>query len=211
MNFITKSMMYLVWLAVFIAVILVVWFFLIRKEALPEPVAPAATSPEADMVTTQPLTNGNKLITNSTAKYEAIVPASWYLEKKEGSGVTFYPNYDPAKKAAPTCKIEVSLLENSDNADFDDWLTSHLHEDPTADVTELSRVPSTVSGHPVITWSGMLNGVSSTLGYISREDGSIYEIAPSVIQSVGSLPDAAIEGTCSSAFQSLMTGFRIMP
>jgi hypothetical protein len=111
--------------------------------------------------------------------------------------------------------MEISALQNPGNADLDDWLTDYLHADPTADVVESSRMPSTVSGHPAVTWVGALNGVSTTLAYVSREDGLLYEIAPSVIQNVaaasGIVAGASSVAQCSAAFQSLMSSFRILP
>lgn len=208
-----KSMMlHLVWFIVLVAVALAVWFGFARR--VPPTSEPSVLMPPAsDTITTQALTHGNELVTNVTARYEAIVPATWYLEKKDGSGITLYPDYDPAKKILPACKMEISVLQNPTNADLDDWLTDYLHADPTADVVESSRMPSTVSGHPAVTWTGSLNGISTTLAYVSREDGSLYEIAPSAIENVASqdIPQNSGAAQCSAAFQSLMSSFRILP
>jgi hypothetical protein len=214
MKTITKNTMsYLVWFVVLVVAGVAVWFsFFGRISTKPE--SPVLTPPAPDTVTTQALTHGNQLIIDITAHYEAIVPMTWYLEKRAGSGITLYPDYDPAKQATPTCKMEISVLQNAKNADLDDWLTDYLRADPTADVVESSRMPSTVSGHPAITWIGLQNGVSTTLAYISREDGSLYEVAPSVIENNAvsdAMPTASNQTLCSAAFQSLMSSFRILP
>ncbi len=209
-NFNKSMMFHLVWFLVLIAAVMAIWLFFFWKTS-PISGLSALTPLASDTMTVQALTNGNELITNATAHYEVIVPTVWYLEKKAGSGIALYPNYDPAKQVAPACKIEVSYLQNAANIDLDDWLTGHLREDPTADVAESSRMPSTVSGHPAITWTGTVNGVYATLAYISREDGSLYEIAPSVIENGGVGAGASAASRCSTAFQSLMSSFRIMP
>jgi hypothetical protein len=203
----------LIWVVVLVIAIAAVWFlFFSKMSAKPSPLV---VTPSSDAITTQSLTHGNVLIANATARYGLIVPTTWYLEKKAGGGITLYPDYDPAKKIPPACKMEISALQNPGNADLDDWLTDYLHADPTADVVESSRMPSTVSGHPAVTWVGALNGVSTTLAYVSREDGLLYEIAPSVIQNVaaasGIVAGASSVAQCSAAFQSLMSSFRILP
>lgn len=198
-------------LAMIVLAVFVLWILSLKKPS-GVPVTPAALPPTADTVHAQALTNGNTLITNLTAHYELIIPATWYMEKQTGSGITLYPDYDPNKKLQPTCKLAISLLQNQQSADLDNWLTEYLHADPTADVVESTREPSTISGHPAITWIGTLNGVSTTLAYISREDGSLYEIAPSLIEGSGNpASNISLDAQCPRAFQSLLSSFRIMP
>jgi len=152
--------------------------------------------PQPDTVVTSTLPNEMVYADNKTAGYAIAIPKNWYLERSAGSGVTVYPKAD--------CKIEISKLANPDQKNLADWLTKYLHADPTADVSEISRATTTVGGAPAIIWIGALNGVSSTLAYVAA-DGSVIEIAPSIIAASGSAPSNI---DCGSAFQTILHNFQ---
>jgi hypothetical protein len=209
-----KTMVYLAWLVVLIAAILAAWFSIFRETFAVKTVPPPAALQSTDVITTQLLRNGNTLVGNATSHYEAIIPSVWYIEKKEGGGLAIYPGYDPMKKTPPHCKVEISSLQSSYGVDADDWLTDYLHKDPTVDIVESQRMPSTISGNPAITWTGTLNGVSTTLAYIFREDGGVYEIAPSTVETDTSLNgngSSVSSEDCQDAFEALVSSFRILP
>jgi hypothetical protein len=223
-NFLQKTeimnkniMLYIAGFIIALIIICVAIYFLSsRKERMRPAIGPIPESsmPMSDVITIHQLTQGNVLVTHSTARYEMVMPLAWYLEKKSGGGVAVYPGYELRSKTPPLCKLEISFLENPSRADLNDWLTDYLHQDPTGEVAESSRVSSTISGHYAITWTGVWNGVLGTFIYISRGDGSLYEIAPSTIEGDFSLnspqPTSAVE-LCSSALNLLLSSFHILP
>jgi hypothetical protein len=163
-------------------------------------------APRPDAIETSAASNTTMLIANKTAGYTLTVPQNWYLEKSSGSGVVVYPDYDAAGKMPPDCKIEISTLPDPDSKGLADWLTAYLHEDPTADVTEVSRTTGTVSGVPMIVWRGALNGVSSTLAYVATGT-KVYEIAPSrIAPDTGGTADA----DCANVLQTLLANFQFI-
>jgi hypothetical protein len=162
--------------------------------------------PRPDAIVTSTASENNVSIENKTAGYAIVVPRKWYLENSAGSGVSVYPDYDAANKTPPDCKVEISVLSNSAHEDFADWLAAHLRSDPMADVLEISRITTTVSGVPAIIWSGVTNNVSSTLAYIAA-GAEVYEIAPSVItEKNGPIGDAR----CADALRTILNNFHFI-
>jgi hypothetical protein len=149
--------------------------------------------------------DGDEVVSDVTAGYYFSMPSNWYVEKSAGAGLAVYPDYDPKSGAVPDCKIEISVFgadisaanassggANSGLLNLNDWITSYLHADPTADVAEISRTPvelgeaggvangdadaGVVGGtgatggvagatSSAIEWFGTLNGVATTLVY----------------------------------------------
>jgi hypothetical protein len=148
------------------------------------------------------LPSGNRLVNDKTSGYSFILPGSWYFEKKEGSGIALYPDYDPKGSVAPKCKIEISVFKNIAATDMNDWVTSHIHEDPTVAVAETLREALSVSGATfAFEWKGTIDGIATAVAYISAE-GNIYEIAPSVLD----MRKADSNTVCDAGLQSFLSG-----
>lgn len=162
-------------------------------------------APRPDVIATSSAPGEMVLMRNKTAGYAMVIPRTWYLEKSEGSGVGVYPDYDAAGKIPPDCKIEISTLSNQSRASLADWLAAYFHADPTADVREISRATMTVSGAPAVVWTGLLDGISSTLAYVATGT-KVYEIAPSWIS--GS-PHGAADPGCEHALGIIMKTFSL--
>lgn len=160
-------------------------------------------APQPDKIATSTASDDTLLIKNETAGYAITVPRNWYLEKGSGSGMTVYPDYDAAHKTPPYCKIEISALLNSSRAELPDWLAAYFHRDPTADILEISRTTTTISGVMAIVWHGVLNGVSSTLAYVATGT-AVYEIAPSTIMETNG---AAVSANCMDNFENVVRNF----
>ena len=155
---------------------------------------------------------GDVVVQDATADYHVSIPSNWYAEKNADSGLTIYPDYNPKTDAAPSCKIEISRFSVPKNTDLAAWLNGYLHADPTQSVTELSRAPIAVDGVTGIAWSGVMNGVTSTLIYAKTSevggagvvvDDNIFEIAESPLSEAGSADD----GDCNLALQALVANF----
>lgn len=162
-------------------------------------------APRPDVIATSTAPNKTVFIENKTAGYTITVPWNWYLEKSAGSGMIVYPNYDATSKTPPDCKIEISALSNPGREVLADWLTAYFHEDPTADVSKISRTATTIGGASAIVWSGMLNSVFSTLAYVATST-MVYEIAPSAIAASGD--GAPIGADCESALRTVFNNFQ---
>jgi hypothetical protein len=142
--------------------------------------------------------SSDRIVLNSAAHYRVAVPLGWYVEKSGANGIILYPDYDPHVGIEPSCKIEISLLQNPSKLAFGAWLSAYLRQDPTVDIVEASQSLSRVSGRDAIVWDGILNGVSTTLTYVLG-DGGIYEFAPSKI----------LNGDCRDALQLTLKNFTI--
>jgi hypothetical protein len=168
----------------------------------------------------------DEVVTDQTDGYSFTMPTDWYLEPNAGAGVTVYPDYDPTSGDEAACKIEISELATggtdaaggsgavTDESSLNAWITSYLHADPTADISEYSRTDITIgagdSTTTAIEWQGALNGVSTTLVYAvapaSDGNGSsganILEFAPSTL--------VAEDGDdCTIELQALLANFTL--
>ena len=155
--------------------------------------------------------NDDQVVQNASDGYSFAMPASWYLEKNDGSGTTVYPDYDPAGGVAPECKMEISSFPAATApgaggraADLNNWLTDHLHADPTVDVLEISRTNVKLGTSSALEWRGSLNGVTTTLVY-AFANGKILEIAPSSLDPASDL-DA---DDCDLMLQAFMANLRL--
>jgi hypothetical protein len=157
----------------------------------------------------------DEVVTDQTAGYSFTMPTNWYLEPNAGAGVTVYPNYDPNKAGGDeaACKIEISEIAgdgSNGNSNLNSWITTYLHADPTADVSENSRTNITIGVEgdttTAIEWQGALNGVSTTLVYTPAPDGSdVLEFAPSTLAE-----DNAVGGDdCSIELQALLANLKL--
>jgi len=156
----------------------------------------------ADDVVSTTLSNGNHLINDRTGGYSFILPISWFFEKKDGSGIAVYPDYDPRKNVTPKCKIEISVFKNIAASKMDSWVTSHIHEDPTVAVNETFRNMFSVPGATsAFNWNGTMDGIATTIAYLSA-NGNIYEIAPSVLD----IKKADGNDMCNAGFKSFLSG-----
>src|SRR5271154_5516644 len=63
-----------------------------ENEAVIANLAPAP--PKPDDIAVQDMPDGGQLVDDKTSDYSFALPASWYLERGAGAGVTIYPNYD---------------------------------------------------------------------------------------------------------------------
>lgn len=161
--------------------------------------------PRPDTIATSSAGQGNILIKNGSAGYSITVPETWYLEHGAGSGMTIYPDYDAALSAVSAdCKIEIAVVADSAGADLSLWLTGYLHRDPTADIEEISRTAISVADAPAILWTGVLNGVLTTLAYVAS-GGRTYEIAPSIIAGAGS--SSSLHGLCVDNLPVVLQNF----
>lgn len=133
-----------------------------------------------------------EIIRSESGEYSFRLPSGWYLERNDASGVTVYPDYDPR---ALRCKIEVSALDGG-VSDLDAWITSRLAADPTGDNVEFSRIPKHVGGRPAIEWRGAMNGVTTTLDYVSAGQ-KVFEIAPSALGET----DTVDNDSCAGALE----------
>jgi hypothetical protein len=165
-----------------------------------------SSSLHSDNIVTSTLSQSAYLVTNKTAAYQFTLSRGWYLEEGAGSGITVYPDYDPAGTTAPSCKIEISALPNPGNVVLTDWLTAHFQEDPTVDIEQRSVTAMDVPGHSAILWSGLENGASTTLAYIAGSH-VVYEIAPSLIEKSGLVAAGAVDD-CVDDLQSLIGTFK---
>ena len=171
-----------------------------------------------------PISDGDKVVADATAKYYFMVPSNWYVESGAGSGagvvasgsdLAIYPDYDPRNGATPECKIEISVLAAKaglGSGGLNAWVTQNLHADLTADVAEISRTPLMVGSNPTssaLTWHGGLNGVTTTLIYAELPGGganggeNILEAALSTLSGAGDT-----SGDCDLAFQALVANLR---
>lgn len=162
-----------------------------------------------DAVSISQLPDGdNETVKNNTGGYSFTMPTNWYLENNTGEGVTVYPDYDPKSGDAPTCKIEVSSFGSaaigSSAGSLNDWITRHLHADPTADISESSRTDLNVGGSSAIEWQGSLNGVTTTLVYVSTPTGDLLEFAPSTLAT----PDDPDADDCGLALQAMLSNIQ---
>ena len=162
--------------------------------------------PKPDAIATSSAVNGNILIRNETAGYRVTIPETWYLEKSAGSGMAIYSDRGATDLSAPECKVEISMFTNASAVDISSWLMAYLRRDPTIDIIESSREVVPANGASEMVWSGTLNGVSTTLGYIASGT-AVYEIAPSVIAKVGD--GLAPDMQCMNAFRSVLSSFTI--
>ncbi len=155
-----------------------------------------------DDIASTTLSNGDRLINDKTGGYSFVLPVSWYFEKKDGSGVAVYPDYDPRNDTTPKCKIEISVFRNIAAMKINDWVTSHVHEDPTVAVKENIRSALSVSGATsAFEWDGTMDGIVTTIAYISAS-GNIYEIVPSVLN----IEKADGNEACNAGFKSFLSG-----
>jgi hypothetical protein len=155
-----------------------------------------------DDITWTVLPNGNHLADDKTGGYSFILPTGWYFEKKEGSGISIYPDYDPNNTVASKCKIEISVFKDIVVVDMNDWMTNHIHEDPTVAITETRREPLSMSGAEfAFEWKGTMDGIATTVAYVSAE-GNVYEIVPSVLD----IQKADGNAVCDAGFQSFLKG-----
>ena len=87
---------------------------------------------------------------------------------------------------------------------MDGWITSHLHEDPTVVVSELSRTAIKISGaSSVFEWKGLFDEITTTLVYAFAE-GNVYEIAPSALN----MEKADDGAACNDVLESFLTNLR---
>ena len=189
-------------IAVFLGVlVMALAIFVCARWFLENSPKPASGAPPDDIALTT-LPNGNRLVNDKTGGYSFILPANWYLEKKEGSGIAVYPDYAPQSGGAPKCKIEVSVFKNIAAANINNWVTIRLHADPTIAVSETLRAALSVPGaKSAFEWKGTMDGITTTLAYVSAE-GNIYEIAPSVLD----IQKADGNTACDSGFQLFLNG-----
>lgn len=153
-----------------------------------------------DDIATKVLASGNRLINDKTGGYSFMLSTGWYLEKKEGSGIAVYPDYDPKGTIPPKCKIEISVFKNITTKDMNDWVTGHVHEDPTVKVIETLRSALSVTGAPfAFYWKGSMDGIMTTIAYVSAE-GNVYEIVPSVLD----IQKADGNTACNDGFKSFL-------
>src|SRR5438270_705620 len=61
----------------------------------------------AGHVTLDSASSSQQIVQSATGDYSFALPSTWYLERNDTSGVTIYPDYDPAGSAQPDCKIEI--------------------------------------------------------------------------------------------------------
>lgn len=163
---------------------------------------PSGASLNADDISQALLPDGSHFVSDKTGGYSFVLPPSWYLENKKGSGVAVYPDYRPEASSSPECKIEVSLFRDIPAADMDHWLAAHLSEDPTIAVAEISSEGLSVSGaDAALEWKGTMDGVATTLAYVAAE-GNIYEIAPSVLD----IRKADGNAVCDAALTQFING-----
>lgn len=198
-----KITVWIIWFVIAVAACSISLFVagLFRQEATGLP------RPRPDAIVTSTVSKENVLMKNETAGYAITVPRDWYLEKSAGSGLTVYPNYEMTGGAMPSCKIEISALQNPDRKDLASWLTAYLWSDPTADVLQTSRMTTTVGGVPAIIWRGVLNEVTTTLAYIAT-GAAVYEIAPTAVAASGN--DALISVDCESALSIVLKNFEFL-
>jgi len=162
---------------------------------------PVSGSLPDDVVSTT-FPDGNHLINDRTGGYSFILPISWFFEKKDGSGIAVYPDYDPRNNVTPKCKIEISVFKNIAATKMNDWVTSHIHEDPTIVVSETFRNVFSVPGATsAFDWNGTMDGIVTTIAYISA-NGNIYEIVPSVLD----IKKADGNDICDVGFKSFLNG-----
>lgn len=218
-----------IWLAVVIVLAIVLfWFFGLRAAPRGAQNVQAGNGglPSGSAASSTTSNGSDRMVENSAAHYRLAVPVGWYVEKSGGTGLALYPDYDPQAVstsspqagAEPECKIEISALPNKGNLMLGDWLTGHLHQDPTAEIAEASQSPSQVSGRDAIAWTGAMNGVSTTLAYIAG-DGAVYEIAPSEVETrdVGPAAAKALAGKqgtrksiCQDALEAVLKNFTVI-
>jgi hypothetical protein len=158
--------------------------------------------PRPDIIATSSAAQGEIFIQNKSAGYGIVVPRAWHLEKNAGSGVTVYPDHD-GTSTSPDCKIEISAFAVPGGTNLSLWLAAYLHQDPTADIVEMSRIATSVQGAPAILWTGVLNGILTTLAYVASGT-EMYEIAPSVVLKAGETPS---HEPCKNAFRTILGSF----
>ncbi len=169
----------------------------------------AGGSATTDTVSVTPAPGGDtddEIVTDQTAGYSFTMPTNWYLEPNAGAGVTVYPDYDPASGEQAACKIEISEIDGDGASNLNTWITSYLHADPTADISEGSRANITVGTTTAIEWQGTLNGVSTTLVYAAASNGKdVLEFAPSTLAA----DDAAGGDDCTIELQALLANLTL--
>ena len=203
-----NTVSYFMWLVVLVAVVIFLsWVFGLRSASqevlgnqtqsnVPAPLVNASETTS----TSSAAVSDEQVIANSAAHYRFTVPASWYIEKNGAMSLAVYPDYDPKSGTQPSCKIEISALENKSNTALPGWLTEHLHQDPTTEIMQTSQSISRISDHDAITWTGALNGASTTLVYVSGAE-LVYEFAPSRITKTD----------CQAALKLVLKNFTITP
>ncbi len=201
-----KKKSYTFFILLFLAIIAVAIFICVLIPRLLGNADQQISITSSDDIAITTLQDGDRFIEDKTGNYSFTLPASWYFERKEGSGIAVYPNYIPDVNASPECKIETSVFPSISPLDLNGWITNHLHEDPTVTVLESSRTAVDISGASItIRWMGALNEITTTLIYASTQ-GNIYEIAPSVLD----IKKAEGNIVCNAALDSFLTSIRFL-
>jgi hypothetical protein len=220
---------YLAWLVVAI-VVAIVLFWLFGLRVSPREVQNVQVNND-DLPSGSVASSGERTIENGAAHYRLTAPVNWYVEKNGGTGLALYPDYapkaastpsmnsglpqkirvatgSPQAGAQPECKIEISALPNKSNLMLGDWLVGYLHQDPTVEIIETSQSAVRVSGRDAISWTGALNGISTTLAYVAG-DGMVYEFAPSMI-ATSDTGQAARKNTCQDSLETVLKKFTVI-
>jgi hypothetical protein len=133
--------------------------------------------------------HGGQNVSAVSAGYRIAVPARWTVEPIGAEDVAVYP-LDSAS-SSPRCKLQFSVFDNAGHQLLEDWIAGHFQEDPTIVIRQTSLEAVALPDAHALRWTGLMDGVKTTLVYIASGN-KIYEIAPSSVDANDIMPDACV-------------------